>query len=132
MAVVGRGGTDGGFDRDLVGLKIEVSPELLSPAGSGTDRSTSPSKIFTLIPPYVRSVRELKNHLSNVVLKTHVPFFFYNGEYRIPDEDDVRIFTLMDEPCRYTVGSLDRTHYFADWIWVGFCTNSGMCMASSI
>jgi len=91
MAVVGRSG-----DADtggLVGLKMIVCPELVS----GGDGET---KMFVLVPEFVRTVRELKSHLAAVVLKTSRPFYFYNGEFRIPDEDDVRIFTLLEEPCR--------------------------------
>lgn len=100
----------------LVGLKMVVDSALVRDIGRGC-------KLFTVIPPDTTTVREFKNHLSTKVLKSHIPFDFFNGDYRISDEviffvnkvkwvemvrrlfycnlqEDVRIFSLLSEPCK--------------------------------
>ncbi|XP_021965265.1 uncharacterized protein LOC110860518 [Folsomia candida] len=77
----------------MVGLRMILSPGLIRDTGCGP-------KLFTIIPPSLSTVREFKNHLSTNILKTHIPFYFFNGDYRIPDEEDIRIFSLLSEPCR--------------------------------
>jgi hypothetical protein len=71
----------GGTNRQArlcVGLMMDVNSALL--------RDECESKLFALIPPSIKSVRGFKNHLATKILKTHLPFNFYNGEYRIADE----------------------------------------------
>ncbi|ODM99162.1 Coilin [Orchesella cincta] len=78
----------------LIGLKLEVSPEIIP-------RDTSVgTKIFMLLPGEAKSVRDVKRYIGNYVIKTPAPFHIYMGEYRIRDEEDAQIFSLITEPCR--------------------------------
>ncbi len=82
-------------EEKIVGLKLDISPDILP-------RDTSiGTKVFVLVPNEAKYVREVKSYLANFVLKTPTPFHLYMGDYRIREEEDALIFSIINEPCRY-------------------------------
>lgn len=72
-------------------MKLELSEDFAAQNGD------LDCKIFTLLPENVKTVRAVKNYLSQKLKLTN-PFNFYNGDYKILDAEDARIFTLTDQP----------------------------------